>query len=197
MKIQSIALSAILLSGTGFFSTSHALPTEESLQGIMTLCAGGRSTEVQGSLKASISKWLTQASAEGKGSLDDMGAIIKQTKDDKIRVEALSVYQNCAMGMIKLFLESDAKEKAEIAKKEAADESRKSKTSTATIEGGENNSIKDSASVTGDSGQAEAKIKDSNSSKITGSGNVGDSGQAAAKITGGSGNSIENSGNSN
>lgn len=97
-----ISPAVLLLAFT--LNTSYALPSPESVQGIINLCAGGRSVEVQANLNVSLLKWISGASGKGEAKISDIGAIIKLTKDDKIRVEALTVYHSCLKTMIPLFM---------------------------------------------------------------------------------------------
>lgn len=109
MRFIIVSSATLLLTFT--LNSAYALPSTEAVQGVINLCAGGRSVEVQANLNASLQKWLSGASGKGNAKISDIGAIIKLTKDDKIRVEALSVYHSCLKTMIPMFMSQEAKEK--------------------------------------------------------------------------------------
>lgn len=76
-----------------------SLPTPEEVQGVINVCSAGRSVEVKGELDLSIDK-LFSGEFKGEGRINDLGGIIAEINDEKLKLEAFSMYQNCILPLI-------------------------------------------------------------------------------------------------
>ena len=79
---------------TPITASANNLPTPEEVQGIINACAMGRSVEVTGELNLSFEK-LFSGKIEGEGKISDLGGIISSIKDDKLKLEAFKIYNDC------------------------------------------------------------------------------------------------------
>lgn len=90
-----------------FFSTicySQKLPTEEEIQGIISQCSAGRIQEVRGDLETVFSVWKGIAKLKGEAKSEDLGAIIREIKNEDKKVEVYKIYISCIKETLPQFL---------------------------------------------------------------------------------------------
>lgn len=88
--------SAVGILLTSTFVYSNNLPTPEEVQGIINVCSAGRSVEVTGELDLSVKKMFS-GDFKGQGQISDLGGIIAGIDDEKLKLEAYSIYVSCIM----------------------------------------------------------------------------------------------------
>lgn len=94
-------------------ANSNSLPTTEEVQGIINVCAAGRSVEIVGELQLSFDK-LFSGDFQGNGKITDLGGIIASIKDDKLKVEVFKIYSSCITPLLNSHLSTESRSPASI-----------------------------------------------------------------------------------
>lgn len=103
---NTLLITALLLPYPTYAASN--LPTPEEVQGVINVCAAGRSVEAVGAFNLSYKKLFSgEIKGEGEGKLSDLGGIIATIEDDKLKVEVYGLYLTCVMPLL-----SDAKKES-------------------------------------------------------------------------------------
>lgn len=93
---NTLLIGALLLPYPTYAASN--LPTPDEVQGIINVCAAGRSVEAVGALNLSYKKLFSgEIKGSGEGKLSDLGGIIATIDDDKLKVEVYGLYLTCVM----------------------------------------------------------------------------------------------------
>ena len=86
----------LTLYGRPIHAQRSGLPSADQVDGVMKACAVGRSQAVQGDVEGRIQLWRQGAEANGKASLDDLGAILNRVpQNQQISPEIYATYTKC------------------------------------------------------------------------------------------------------
>jgi hypothetical protein len=81
------------------------LPSDDEVTGIVKACGGGRFQEIQGDIEGKISIWKRDATASGKASKGDLGAILQKVpRDAQISPENYKIYTDCILKAMSKYL---------------------------------------------------------------------------------------------
>ena len=93
-----VLVIGLLLTSYGqpVYAQRSGLPSADQIDGVMKACAVGRSQAVQGDIEGRIQLWRQGAEANGKASLDDLGAILNRVpQNQQISPEIYATYTKC------------------------------------------------------------------------------------------------------
>jgi hypothetical protein len=93
-RLSALALLCLPTAG----SSAANLPTAEQVQGILTLCAGGITKEVQTTLQGKIEIWKREAQLKGAADLSMLGAILRSVPEgQEVNEKNYSTYVDCTL----------------------------------------------------------------------------------------------------
>jgi hypothetical protein len=87
-------------------ASASNLPSPDEINGIMKLCAVGRSEVIEAIIRGKLILWEQQADASGKASLDDLGGILaKLPEGQQIDPAIYKLYTDCVKESVSKFLQ--------------------------------------------------------------------------------------------
>jgi len=115
IRFFSLLIFALLLSEAAY---SFYIPTEDEVKRILQLCAAGSDSGVVGVLEGSFRVLREKGEASGSvgvvGKKFDFGAILNQTKDESIKLEAFRIYNSCIKSILQKDGDTGRRDKSEI-----------------------------------------------------------------------------------
>jgi hypothetical protein len=106
-SIRLGVLALLYLQAQASFAAN--LPTMEQVQGILALCAGGVTKEVETALQGKIEIWKRAAQLKGSADLSTLGAILRSVPEgQQVDEKNYSKYVDCTLKQTSNFLNQES-----------------------------------------------------------------------------------------
>lgn len=98
---QTVIAAALLAISPLVHADPATLPTDEQIQGIKNLCAGGNVQEVSIKVDAALSKWKTlSAGLDAAAAKKNLGAVMEKVNTEAGGVALYTQYISCVQNLV-------------------------------------------------------------------------------------------------